>query len=127
MEDEEMKATGPRIWIIGADHWPRAYLRAELIDRGYDAVGFEAIADALVELARAPARAPRLVVVDLLATTDDDALLASLLRAGAPVVAIAGATAAEEERRRRHPWAAFLRRPVTIGGVADLVASLAAA
>ena len=28
------------VWIIDVDQWPRAMLRAELIERGYDAVGY---------------------------------------------------------------------------------------
>jgi hypothetical protein len=112
---------GARIWIIGADHWPRAYLRAELIERGYEAVGFEDVADALVERALGRAPAPRLVVVDLLGRAENEGRLGALFRQGAPVVAVAGAAAAAEEQRHRHPWAAFLRRPVTIGEIADVV------
>jgi hypothetical protein len=117
-EDDEARA---RIWIIGADHWPRAYLRAELIERGYDAVGYLGIRDALVDLALAPSRRPRLVVLDLLGQIEDETVVAALIGQGAPVVALAGATAATEERLLHHPWAAFLRRPLTIGQVADLV------
>jgi hypothetical protein len=29
----------PVVWIIDPDQWPRAMLRAELIERGVDAVG----------------------------------------------------------------------------------------
>jgi hypothetical protein len=113
-----------RVWIIGADHWPRAYLRAELIERGYDAAGYEAIADALVDLAAVPERPPRAIVVDLLGPGLAEPLLEALFRVGAPVVAVAGATAAHEAEVRHHPWAAFLRRPVTVGDIADRVASL---
>src|SRR5689334_9573424 len=37
----------PVVWIVDAEHWPRAYLRAELIERGYDAVGFVGVREAL--------------------------------------------------------------------------------
>jgi hypothetical protein len=110
-----------RVWIIGSDHWPRAYLRAELIERGYDAVGYVGIRDALIDLALAPSRRPRLVVIDLLGQLEDETLVAALFRQDAPVVALAGATAATEEPLLHHPWTVFLRRPLTIGQVADVV------
>jgi hypothetical protein len=126
MADGENDEARARIWVIGSDHWPRAYLRAELIERGHDAVGYLGIRDAVVDLALAPSRRPRLVVVDLLGQIEDEPLVAALFRQGAPVVALAGATAATEERLLLHPWAAFLRRPLTIGQVADVVDRLLA-
>ncbi|HVV49056.1 MAG TPA: hypothetical protein VHO06_05320 [Polyangia bacterium] len=109
---------GARIWIVDAEHWPRAYLRAELIERGFDAVGFVAVDDALAALALGRPR-PRLAVVDLRGQPSDPRRLAPLLRFGFPVVAVGGA--AEWAAARHHPWAAFLRRPLTIGAVADEV------
>src|SRR5438105_15757625 len=50
------------IWIIDADHWPRALLRAELIERGYDAVGFVTDDDAVRVI---PQRRPDVIVVEL--------------------------------------------------------------
>jgi hypothetical protein len=110
-----------RVWIVGADHWPRAYLRAELIERGYDAVGFEDVADALFELARGPAPRPRLVVVDLHEPSPAETLVAALFRLGVPVVGVAGATGTAADHAGGRPWAALLRRPVTIGAIADVV------
>ena len=46
------------IWIVGADHWPRALLRAELIERGYDATGFPTLEDAVTRLMLTRARRP---------------------------------------------------------------------
>ena len=37
----------PAVWVIDSEQWPRACLRAELIERGYDAYGFISIGDAL--------------------------------------------------------------------------------
>ena len=52
-----------KVWIVSADQWPRAYLRAELIERGYDAVGFVTMKDALIRLMLARSRRPALLVV----------------------------------------------------------------
>jgi hypothetical protein len=108
---------GPLIWIIDADHWPRAYLRAELIERGYEAVGFVTVGDALAVLALRPRVRPALATVDLQGQTPTE--LARLLRAGFPVLAIAGVTAWATEALRALPWAAFLRRPLSFGAIAD--------
>ena len=108
------------IWIADSDHWPRAYLRAELIERGYDAEGFVTLTELLVRLALSPVR-PALAVVDLRGQELKERGLAALLDAGFPVIAIGGATEWENEQLRTRRWARFLRRPLTIGEVADEV------
>ena len=59
------------IWIVAADHWPRALLRAELIERGYDATGFATLEDAVRRLMLPPARRPALLVLVRNATLPD--------------------------------------------------------
>jgi hypothetical protein len=116
------------VWIVNSDHWPRAYLRAELIERGYDAEGFVTLTELLVRLALAPAR-PALVVLDLQGQRSqgsNDRQLTRLLGAGFPVLAIGGAAEWEDEGLRTRPWTRFLRRPLTIGEVADEAARLLA-
>ena len=54
-----------RVWIVSADQWPRAYLRAELIERGYDATGFVSLKDAVIRLMLARSQRPGLLVIDL--------------------------------------------------------------
>jgi FixJ family two-component response regulator len=110
----------PAVWIVDSDHWPRAYLRAELIERGYDAEGFVTVTELLVRLALASAR-PALVVIDLQGQRWNDRQLERLLGDDFPVIAIGGATEWEDERLRTRRWARFLRRPLTIGAVADEV------
>jgi len=113
------------VWIVDSDHWPRAYLRAELIERGYDADGFVTLTELLVRLALSPVR-PALVVVDLRGQELKERGLATLLDAGFPVIAIGGAMEWENEQLRTRPWARFLRRPLTIGEVTDEVDRLLA-
>lgn len=113
------------IWIADSDHWPRAYLRAELIERGYDAEGFVTVTELLVRLALSPVR-PALVVVDLRGQELQERSLTALLDAGFPVLAIGGATEWENEQLRTRRWARFLRRPLTIGEVADAIDRLLA-
>ena len=105
------------LWIIDAEHWPRALLRAELIERGFDAVGYETVRDAIDSL---PMRTPNAIVVDLRGQPIPQ--VERLLRIGVPVVIIAGIP--EINDLPEAAWAAVLRRPVSIGEIADRVATL---
>jgi DNA-binding response OmpR family regulator len=115
---------GAVVWVVERDHWPRACLRAELLERGYDAVGFERVADALVALWQPGRPAPALVVIDLGAQTLDARTLAPFVARGCRLVAIAGAVERESEVARSPAWAAVLARPLRLGAIADLVQRL---
>ena len=104
----------PTIWIIDAEHWPRALLRAELIERGYDAVGFVTVDDALRVM---PQRWPHAIVVELRHLAREE--VERLTRGQVPVIGIAPATWTEEDI----PGVSILRRPVSIGEIADRVLS----
>jgi DNA-binding response OmpR family regulator len=114
--------TQRRVWVVSEDQWPRAYLRAELIERGYDAVGFVALKDAVVRLMLARSQRPDLLVVDLPAVELDDELRATLFREGVPVLVITSADATDGGEAG--PVIETLRRPITIGAIADTVQRL---
>jgi hypothetical protein len=111
----------PSVWIIGADQWPRALLRAELIERGFEAVGFVETRDAAIELIRGRSQPPRLVVIDCRGQAIDERWLTPFVEAAVPLVAIAGAMDASETTRPRIPWRAVLHLPITIGRIADFI------
>lgn len=78
-----MKA--PRVLIILSEQWPRALLRAELRERGYDAQGAPSISDALVYPATDPEHGSvRLVIVDQAAVEGAAPDLLERLRAQHP-------------------------------------------
>jgi len=112
--------TGPPIWIVNADHWPRASRRAELIERGYDAIGFETLTEALATLLLPRARRPALLVLDLHGQVVTDASRALLLRERIPVLAVVDA-AAPDDAPPGLP-AGTLHRPLTIGAIAAAAA-----
>ena len=116
---------GMPVWIVDSDHWPRASLRAELIERGHDAEGFVTLTELLVRLALAPIR-PALVVIDLQGQSWNDRQLERLVGPDFPVIAIGGATEWGNDRLRTRGWTRFLRRPLTLGAVADEVDRLLA-
>jgi DNA-binding NtrC family response regulator len=115
---------GERLWVIDADHWPRAFILAELTERGYDVTGFETVRAAVVRLLMVPADRPMLVLVDLHEQMADQKALDSLSRQALPTVAIAAATAAAEGALGGRAWAALLRRPLTIGAVVEVIARI---
>jgi DNA-binding NtrC family response regulator len=125
-DDETGRSGAPVVWIVDADHWPRASLRAELLERGYEAIGFEGARDAVLALARGRPRRPDLVVVDLAGQTADLQSLVALLRARAPAVGVGGALEWAAEPVKSLAWAAELHRPVTVGTIADAVEALVA-
>lgn len=109
----------PRILVVSGDQWPRALLRAELRDAGYDAIGATTLSRALrpppIDVERGPVR---LIVMDSGVVAGEPTALEAARRRypGVLLVLIARAGAAPAG-----PWAAVLRRPVTIG---DIVATL---
>ena len=108
---------GETVWIIDGEQWPRALLRAELIERGFDAVGYLAVRDAIDALVESP---PALIVVEL--RGQPMPVVERLLGIGVPVVVIAGVP--EVSELPEGGWAAVMRRPVSIGEIADRVTAL---
>ena len=70
----------PRVLVVMPAQWPRALLRAELRERGYDAAGARDLLEALSE--DEPAEGPvRLILIDQDALAEGDAqLLLDLVR-----------------------------------------------
>src|ERR1051326_2563759 len=54
----------PVLWVIDSEQWPRACLRAELIERGYDPYGFITMTDALDSLSRPAPPNPEAIIVE---------------------------------------------------------------
>jgi hypothetical protein len=114
----------PRVFLLWDEQWPRALLRAQLRESGYDAIGARTLSAAFRYPAQARGRGPvRLVLLEQ-----------RVLESAAP---------GELERlRRMHPearvlliarrvvgpppgdWDAVMRRPVTIARLAAAVGRL---
>jgi DNA-binding response OmpR family regulator len=118
------KQLGPRIWIIDAEHWPRSLLRAELIERGYDAVGFAAAGDAASALRSGTPSRPDLLVLELRGQDMPKHLLAALTETGIPIVALGGAVELDDPVLSGMRWEAVFRRPFTVGALAEEIAAL---
>jgi len=110
--DETVKT----IWIIDSEQWPRAFLRAELIERGFDAVGYLSVEDALRNIRT---RFPDAIVVELRDVARED--IARLFEIGVPVIGIVSRP--EPAWLNEFKWGALLRRPISIGEIANSLAN----
>ena len=112
------------VWIISSQHWPRALLRAELIEREYEVDAFEEIGQALAALGDRRRRRPSLILLELIEQPLTGIDLSNLQHASVPVIAMGRAVdllSVEEA----YPWAAVLRRPYSIDDVCLIVGSFA--
>lgn len=112
----------PIVWVIGRNHWPRALLAAELLERGYEAYGFPDMAGALLALVHA--ERPALAIIDLSGIDADPADLRRFLERGTRLLGIADALSSRGALAAELPWARLLHRPCSIGEIADSVTGL---
>jgi DNA-binding NtrC family response regulator len=115
----------PPVWIVDGDQWPRACLRAELIERGYDAVGFTTLEAMRTRLARRTIAPPRVVVVSVEGQALVEPALATLARHPTKVILTGGAAALAAPALRAAAADVVLPRPVSLGELADAVMALA--
>lgn len=128
----DRSAPPPRVLVVSQDQWPRALLRALLVEEGWDAIGARTLAEALGVPAEEPGRGPvACVVVDQSAleappagggsmqertSTSPLAELRTRL-GGPPVVLLARGTVPPPSG----PWTEVVRRPASVDRVADAV------
>ena len=117
-------ATKPLIWIIDNQQWPRAYLRAELIERGFEAVGYTDLASAVASLGHSPRFRLSALVLELRDQTVETRLLDVMMKTGIPVILLVGLVEANEPVVKQYDWAAVMKRPTSIGAIADKVQEL---
>ncbi len=121
-----MEHEGARVWVVSREQWPRALLVAELAERGLDARGYEDLSAAVVDLYRLFRPTPVVLVMDARDLEPEPAMVRALSASGVRVVVVVGETERNEPWLRDLSGARLLRRPVSIGEVADCVQSLVA-
>ncbi len=99
-------------------------MRAVLIECGYEVEGFVDISHALLMLYGEKVEKPGVIVLEIKNLQYRGAELDELFRIGVPVILLSGVYE-EMELARGHQWAAVLRRPFTVGRVAQAAARLA--
>ena len=111
----------PVLWLIDSEQWPRACLRAELIERGYDPRGFITIRDALASLPRDESSMPELIILELRGQSLNRQLVEEFANLRIPTIVLGGNAELNEPLIQQNQWAAVLRRPVSLGNIADAV------
>ena len=116
--------TKPVVWIVDSQQWPRANLRALLIDRGFDAIGFIEFHQALAAWNDPDQPKPGILVLELHDLSPTDEELKALARLPIPLIALGGAVELNQDWIKEVKWRALIRRPVTIGQVAETIEKL---
>jgi len=112
----------PVLWIIDSEQWPRACLRAELIERGYDPYGFITITDALDSLSwQAPSPKPELIILELRGQKLNEQFIEAVRGLRIPTILLGGAAELNEPLVQRQQWEVVLKRPISLGKIADAV------
>jgi FixJ family two-component response regulator len=111
----------PVVWIIDSEQWPRACLRAELIERGYDACGFVTIRDALDSLSQPASPRPQSIVLELRGQSLTDPLVEAVNELRIPIIILGGSAEVQEPLVKGRKWDCVLKRPVSLGEIADVV------
>jgi hypothetical protein len=115
----------PLVWIVDSEQWPRANLRAELIERGYDAVGFLRLGPVLAALRRTSSPKPSVLVLELRGQVVTRGDLEKIAGAGVPAILLGGAVELQQPGIDDFQWAEVMKRPVTLGEIADAVQRIA--
>ena len=114
---------GPVLWIIDCEQWPRACLRAELIERGYDPRGFIRVDDAFDSPSQLLPK-PQAVVLELRGQNLTPEGIAKLCGLAVPIVVMGGIIEFNDPLIHEQKWARALKRPFSLGSVADLIEQL---
>jgi len=115
------KGPGPVVWIISNQQWPRAFIRAELIERGFDAIGFEDAGQAIAAIGDKRTPKPLLLILDLRQSSVTRIQPHNLAHKKIPIVALAGNLEPDDRSVEEFGWIAILKTPFTIGDVCHLV------
>ena len=121
---EEMAGARALVWIVDAEQWPRACIRAELIERGFDAIGFEDLASALQSLRNPLIAKPRAIVIELRGLNTISDGLQTLGRTGIPTLVLCGAREMGGGGATLFPGAKVIRRPFSIDEVTRAIEKL---
>ena len=117
-----MTVVGPLIWIVDSEQWPRAALRAELLERGYEVVGFVLLGEALAHLrvASTPTK-PRVIVLELRGQDANRESFLELAQLSIPMILLGGSMELNEPYIREIKPALVLKRPISLGEIADSI------
>src|SRR5215475_7781302 len=80
----------PVLWVVDSEQWPRACLRAELIERGYNPYGYLDIRDALDALFNGRSPKPEAIILELRGQNLNEEVVQTLRNLQIPTILLAG-------------------------------------
>src|SRR5262249_42667008 len=99
-------------------------LRAELIERGYDARGFITIDDALESLSRGTSSKPDALILELRGQNLTRQIVDAIRDLRVPTILLGGNSELNDPLVTQSEWKVILKRPFSLGTVADVVQKL---
>ena len=106
--------------MIDSEQWPRACLRAELIERGYDPYGFVTIRSALESFSQGLAAKPRLIILELRGQNLTERIIDAIRDVRVPIIVLGGSIELNECLIQQNKWEVVLKRPISLGTIADV-------
>src|SRR5262245_38584131 len=103
------KRKEPVLWIVDSEQWPRACLRAELIERGYDPYGFITIADAFESMSRGRSPKPEALILELRDQNVTGPLLEAIRNLRISTIVLAGNLELNDSTIAHHHWNLVLK------------------
>ena len=114
----------PVLWVVDREQWPRACLRAELIERGYDPYGFILLDDALDYLSTGRSPKPEALILELRGQKLANHSLQALEDLAIRTIVLGGRADLNDPLVQNRKWKVVLRRPFSLGEVAEVVERL---
>src|SRR5215831_17115343 len=114
----------PVLWVVDIEQWPRACLRAELIERGYDPYGYLDIRDALDALSKGRSPRPEAIILELRGQNLSQEVVQTLRNLQIPTILLGGSVELNDPLIQQENWELVFKRPVSLGQIADAVRRL---
>ena len=114
----------PVLWVVDSEQWPRACLRAELIERGYNPYGYLDIRDALDALFNGRSPRPEAIILELRGQNLSEEVVQALRNLQIPTILLGGSLELNDPLIQQENWEFVFKRPVSLGQIADAVPRL---
>src|SRR5262245_60254779 len=101
---QSRRRTEPVVWIVDDEQWPRACLRAELIERGFDAYGFITIPDAFGALRRRSSPKPEAIILELRGQNFTPDVLDAIQNLAVPTILLTSSTESTDPLILQRRW-----------------------
>jgi hypothetical protein len=107
----------PMVWIIDRQQWPRALFPAELLERGYEAIGFVGLDAAIIAFRHGLYTSPDLIILELKDLVETEDRIRALTGLRIPTILLTGVLEEQRTAVQGIGRTVLLKRPFTVGRV----------